>query len=61
MATATIYNEFVKCDAESEVEYDIFASNDISNIECTIAGFISDGKGKFPSYMFEKQIIINDF
>ena len=62
VATATIYNDFVKSPADPGYEYwKTFVEDDYTIIECTIVGFISSGEGKFPSNGFENQIIINDF
>ena len=60
-ATATMYNDVVKSASEEAVPYDDFGSFDFSVLECTIAGFISTGEGKFPSSGFSNQVIINDF
>ena len=52
VATATIYNDFIKSETDPLVNYESFSENDYSEIQCKIAGFISAGKGKFPSDKF---------
>ena len=44
-----------------EFDLDMFGSGGYTLIDCTIAGFISTGHGKFPSAKLETQFIMSDF
>ena len=57
----TFWNNNVRVKGQREFNSTYIDTDDPSIVECTIAGFLSDGEGKFPSIDWSRQVVMSNF